>query len=375
MAAPSGCPFAQIVKATAPVVAPHVRDIVDDFYPRMMKNNPETKAFFNPANQLEDPPKQRMALANAVVAYASNIDDLTPLLGAVEIISHKHCALRVAPEHYPIVHDNLMASIAEKLGAAVTPEVGKGWSEAVLALADILIQTEKKLHDQAADRSGGWRGAKDFKVSAVRMITEDCAEVTFVPADDSSTPIDFTAGQFLTLHLKQEGATPRHYTVTSAPGKPFLQCCVKKLKGGFVSNLVHNFKEGDVVGLSPPFGTFAMGEKPAVLISAGIGATPMKAFLDVHKSKVKMAMHVDKSEATHPFRQEFLDSGVSTHFHYTSQDGRPTAEDLVKLVEPHIADCDFYLCGPDSFLASMKTALTSAGASGVHVDVFGPALA
>ena len=94
-AAASGCPFAGIIKATAPAVAPKVPEIVNDFYPRMFAQNPETKAFFNPANQFEEPPRQRMALANAVVAYASNIEDLTPLAGAVEVIAHKHAALTV----------------------------------------------------------------------------------------------------------------------------------------------------------------------------------------------------------------------------------------------------------------------------------------
>merc|ERR1719433_2120321 len=98
-------------------------------------------------------------------------------------------------------------------------------------------------------------------------------EVTFEPADGSKKPIDFTAGQFLTLHLNAEGMTP-------------------------------------------PFGHFGMNGKPAVLISAGIGATPMKAFLEANKGQVKMAVHVDRSDTTHPFRQEFVDSGVSTHFHY-----------------------------------------------------------
>merc|ERR1719311_65092 len=109
------CPFQFIIKATAPVVAPKVREIVDDFYPRMFKNNPEAQAFFNPANQFEEPPRQRMALANAVCAYATNIDNLGALTGAVKIIAHKHCALNVQPPHYQIVHDNLM----EQTGAAV----------------------------------------------------------------------------------------------------------------------------------------------------------------------------------------------------------------------------------------------------------------
>mmetsp|Transcript_44156 Transcript_44156/g.94669 ORF Transcript_44156/g.94669 Transcript_44156/m.94669 type:complete len:375 (-) Transcript_44156:114-1238(-) len=370
----SGCPFVDVVKATAPAVAPKAREIVDDFYPRMFKNNPETKAFFNPMNQFEDPPRQRMALTNAILAYATNIDQLDKLTGAVQIIAHKHCALRVEAVHYPIVHDNLMASIAHILGEAVTPEVGDGWSKAVMALAEVLIKEESKLYEEAAARPGGWRGAKDFKVSAVRDVGPDCKEVTFVKADGCQAPIEFTAGQFLTLHFTSEGATPRHYTVTSAPGQPFLQCCVKKLDKGVISNLVHNLKEGDVVGLSAPYGVFKLGERPAVLLSAGIGITPMKAFIATNKGQISYLLHTDKSEATVPFKQEIEDSGVKVDFHYTSKDGRMSADELTSKVKPYVADCDFFLCGPADWIVSTKKVLEDAGATSVSVDLFGPQL-
>merc|ERR1719428_1272776 len=89
------CPFHEIVKATVPAVAPRAREIVDDFYPRMFANNPETKALFNPANQFEEPNRQRMALTNAVLAYAGNIENLGALAEAVAIITHKHAGLVV----------------------------------------------------------------------------------------------------------------------------------------------------------------------------------------------------------------------------------------------------------------------------------------
>merc|ERR1719327_93676 len=130
----------------------------------------------------------------------------------------------------------------------------------------------------AEARAGGWRGVKDFKLVKKRKVAADCMEFTFEPVDGKG-PIDFTAGQFLTLHLKMEGATPRHYTVTNAPGQEFLQCCTRKVSGGFVSNALHSLEEGSVVGLAAPFGVFGLKDGPAVLISAGIGATPMKAFL------------------------------------------------------------------------------------------------
>lgn len=340
----------------------------------MFKNNPETKAFFNPANQFADPPLQRLALANAIVAYASNIDNLGALTDAVAIIAHKHCGLSVAPEHYGIVHKNLMESIASILGEVVTPEIGDGWSEAVLALAQILIDTERGLYTMAAERTGGWCGVKDFKVASTRNVTDNCMEITFEDADNKG-PIDFTPGQFLTLHVKQEGATPRHYTVTSAPGQSYLQCCVKRIPGGFVSNVVHSLKEGDVVGLAPPFGVFGTKGGPVVLLSAGIGATPMKAFLASVPEKVQFLVHIDKTAAAHPFKAEMEASGVKSKFIYTQEVGRPSMEQLVEEdLKPFLSECDFLVCGPSQFLASAKASLQAAGAKSVSVDVFGPAL-
>jgi len=371
----SGCPFAAIVKATAPAVAPKAREIVDDFYPRMFKNNPETKALFNPANMHADPPLQRLALANAVVAYASNVDQLDKLTDAVEVITNKHCGLGVMPDHYSIVHKNLMEAIAHVLGDVVTPEIGTAWSDAVLALAKVFTEAETHLYAKAAARRGGWKGVKDFKVFKIRHATADCAEFTFKPIDGNG-PIDFTPGQFLTVHLFKEGATPRHYTITNAPGKDFLQCCTKKTPGGFVSDFLHSLKEGDVVGLAPPFGVFTMKDGPAVLISAGIGATPMKCFNECFPGQVKLILHVDKNEEAHPFKEEMLASNARTHFVYTEKSGRPVAKKLVEnIIKPYLTECNFYLCGPGPFLEEWKIALEEAGAKSVNLDIFGPVLA
>lgn len=374
------CPFAAIVGATAPAVAPKVPEIINDFYPRLFKENPETKAFFNPANQFKDPPLQRQALGNAVVAYASNIENLGALTGAVEIIAHKHCGLSVAPEHYPIVHKNLMASIGHVLGDVVTPEIGSGWSEAVLFLAKVLWEKEEELYKMAEARAGGWRGKKDFKVIQIRQVSAKCKEFTF-EAVEGTGPIDFTPGQFLTLHLGIDGATPRHYTVTSAPGESYLKCCIKNVDNGFVSGSMHSLEVGMVVGLSPPFGVFGLHEKPAVLISAGIGITPMKCFLESNPGQIRFALHVDRDEAEHPFKADIEaltgeNKDVETECWYTSKKGRPTAEQLVEgFLKPYIKDCDFYLCASPEMQGSLQKALKEAGAEGVYVDSFTPELA
>ena len=117
-----------------------------------------------------------------------------------------------------------------------------------------------------------------------------------------------------------------------------------------------------------------MREKPAVLVSAGIGATPMKSFMTSSPDRVKFALHVDKNEDAVPFKDVF--EKFASKFHYTSIDGRPTGSNLVEnFLKPFVTECDFYVCGPPGFLADVKVALEAAGAKEVFVDVFGPALA
>ncbi len=68
------------------------------FYSRMFKNDPEVRYMFNKAHQASG--CQPTALANSVLAYAQNIEDLTPLAEAVELICQKHVSLEIWPEHY-----------------------------------------------------------------------------------------------------------------------------------------------------------------------------------------------------------------------------------------------------------------------------------
>jgi nitric oxide dioxygenase len=117
-----------IVKAVTPVVAENAETITSNFYPRMFEGNPEVLAYFNQAHQFEG--AQPQALANAVCAYFSNIDNLGALGPSVDLIANKHCSLGIQPEQYPIVGKHLLDAIAEVLGDAVTPEIAAAVTEA-----------------------------------------------------------------------------------------------------------------------------------------------------------------------------------------------------------------------------------------------------
>lgn len=357
-----------IIKATAPIVGPKALEITQTFYPMMLGDHPELFAFFNRANQAKG--KQPQALAAAICAYATHVDQLDVLGPAVELMAVKHCGLQVLPEHYAIVHKYVMQAVAKVLGDVVTPEIGAAWSEAVLFLAKVLIDREEALYKEAEARRGGWRGWRDFTLVAKEQAATDI--VTFTFEQPQAGPIDFTAGQFVSVRVDPAGdsrTSPRHYTVTSAPGDPFLQISVKKIPGGIVSNFLHELPVGQTVQLSPPFGAFTPGTGSAVLVSAGIGITPMVALQ--RSLDVQLAVHVDRTEAAHAFRGAFPCQSLY------SADGRPDADQIAAAALGAGAEHDFYVCGPGSFMKDVKQAIANRGVSAgrIHHEAFGPQLA
>lgn len=368
----------KVIKATAPVVAPHANTITSVFYPKMISNNPEVLEFFNKTNQAGG--RQASTLANAIVAYALNIDNLGALGPAVELMVHKHCALNVQPEHYPIVYKNLMEAVVEVLGDAVTPEVGHAWSESVLALAEILIDAEKDMYQKAANKEGGWFGWKEFTLIKRADLTSSIAEFAFQPSDGMLSNYAFLPGQYMTVKLPSHDGSllaPRHYTITSSPGDDFLQCTVKNLQDGEVSGMMHTLKEGDKVNLGPPFGVFTMDEsKPAVLISAGIGITPMKAFAEqAEKGKgTFLAVHVDESKECHVYKNIADKAYKSVNIYGHNYDAiMEEFADAVKVTKGK--DCAHYICGPPTFMAATYRSLikeVGVPSENVHYEVFGP---
>ena len=142
-----------VVKSTAPILAEHGETLTRHFYKRMFSHNPEVVPLFSQKNQASG--VQQKALAAAICAYAANIDNLPALSETVERIAQKHVSLQIKPEHYPIVGENLLASIREVLGAGATDDIINAWGEAYGFLADILIGREKQIYQEhAAQRQG-----------------------------------------------------------------------------------------------------------------------------------------------------------------------------------------------------------------------------
>lgn len=132
----------EIVKATAPVLQAKGVEITTRMYERLFDEYPETKAFF--ANTKDG---QAERLANAVIAYAQNIENLEALGPSVTAIAKKHVAVNVQAQHYPIVGTVLLAAMQDVLGESASDEIIEAWKEAYFFLADIFIEEEKSLYE------------------------------------------------------------------------------------------------------------------------------------------------------------------------------------------------------------------------------------
>ncbi|KAI1087424.1 flavohemo protein [Rostrohypoxylon terebratum] len=406
VAAPISPEHIAIVKATAPVLKEHGTTITTLFYKNLIAANPELKNVFSMSNQ--ESGAQPRALAAAVFAYASYVDDLGQLKAAVERIAHKHESLNVQPDQYPIVGKYLLEAVAAVLGDACTPEIGEAWTAAYAALADIFINREQQLY-VAHENWPGWRR---FKIQRKVPETSEITSFYLVPEDEKPLP-SFLPGQYVSLQVfvPQMGhMQPRQYSLSEAPRSDYFRISVKREKGkqlgvpGLISNLLHdNYKEGDMLELTAPAGEFFVDPKentnnPIALLSAGVGFTPMLSILNssLHagsRRRISWVHGVHSSEAR-AFKDhirdvcaEDTDNNIKTTFFVTSpQQGEVQGvdyhfagrTDLTK-VDPNDAlflgdaGAEYYICGPFSYMKDVEKYLLGAGVGPerIHLEVFG----
>lgn len=381
----------EIIKATVPALEIHANDITEHFYPLLFEQHPEVIPYFNQTNQGKG--TQPKALANAVVAYGANIDELGNLSDAVKKIVHKHASLDIQPEHYDAVGSCLLQAIKAVLGEAATEEVINAWAAAYGQLAQILIEAEESVYTNNENLPGGWRGEREF---IVKNRVDESVVITsfyFEPTDGQGVPA-FEAGQFITVVLDDVDGLPvrRNYSLSDAPGKEYLRISVKREPNGSVSNYLHNHLQvGDTVKLLSPCGYFTLrkNDRPLVLLTGGVGITPAISMLNTEAGSGRNIhfIHAALNTSVHAFKSH-VDKLSEDHKHISpfyvysepSQFCTPHAEgfisrELIQGLLPDDLDVEFYFLGPKPF---MVTALKIAREMGVpeaqiHYEFFGPA--
>ncbi|WP_202593431.1 NO-inducible flavohemoprotein [Tolumonas lignilytica] len=385
-----------LVRATVPVLRSSGVALTSHFYNRMFTHNPELKNVFNQGHQNSG--RQQEALAGAVLAYAENIDDPSVLLPVVERIAHKHVSLNIRAEHYAIVGKHLLASIQEVLGDAATPELIDAWSAAYTSLADLFINIESDLYQQAIDTQGGWTGWRPFRICRKVKESNEITSFYFEPLDGGEVPA-FRPGQYISVRLyvaEWDLFQPRQYSLSDAPENNYLRISVKRESAndlkpeGKVSNLLHeHYDEGQIVELSAPYGDFYLNETsqaPVVLFSGGVGITPMVSILNhmvkKHSQREIHFVHSARSQEAHAFREHaeqlanqhnvrvrfFYDHLAETAAHIAQA---PCALETVLPQNP--TEAEYYLCGPISFMRHYISELKRLGVSAdnIYAEAFG----
>lgn len=380
-----------IIKSTIPLLESAGPALTRHFYQRMFSHNPELQHIFNMTHQKTG--RQSVALFEAIAAYAKHIDSLEALSSAVERIAHKHTSFNIQPEHYQIVGHHLIETLRELAPEAFTSEVEQAWTDAYLFLAKIFIDREGELYLQRKQAAGGWRDARPFVVSEKRMESELVTSFILTPQDGLPV-LDYLPGQYLSIEVTPHGASYkeiRQYSLSQASNGEHYRISVKRegLDSGHkgrVSNHLHDdVQEGDIINVYAPAGDFhyVERERPVVLISAGVGVTPMQAMLQTlakHNKQAVIYLHACHS----PFQHSFVDETATLvatqqwqqHIWYLQGEQGKSRQGLMELddVELPLAEGDFYLCGPVSFMQDIVTQLTRLGVNPerIHYEMFGP---
>jgi ferredoxin-NADP reductase/MOSC domain-containing protein YiiM/ferredoxin len=244
-----------------------------------------------------------------------------------------------------------------------------------------------------------WPG---FRQSAVTAITHESDSAISIRLEDpTGTPLPAARpGQYLTVRVqpdKGQRALLRNYSLSGLPGAGYYRITVKREREGAVSGYLHSHLAiGDRLDIAAPRGTFILDQTqaPLLLISAGIGATPVLAMLAAlgqeHSDREIWCLYSAHNGREHPFAAEARSLVASlpnarAHVYYSSPDpmdlegrdfdsaGRLTASVLAELSPP--AAAEVYMCGPTSFMDDISAGLAALGfdASRVHTEVFGPA--
>jgi ferredoxin-NADP reductase/MOSC domain-containing protein YiiM len=247
------------------------------------------------------------------------------------------------------------------------------------------------------EQAPAWPGFKQMRVAQKRKESDGVISFVLVPIDAQAPPL-FRPGQFVVVRLQVDSDKPpvfRSYSLSDLPRTDRFRISVKSESNGVGSSFLCNrVQEGDLLDVSAPRGEFTLqpGEDPVVLLSAGVGVTPVMSMLHALAAERSQRevwwIYGARNRSEHPFAKESrsLLEQLSRERSYVVY-SRPAAADqpgvdfdatghielalLGKIGVPRNAE--FYLCGPSSFLADLRAGLRNWGVPDehVHMEIFG----
>ncbi len=278
------------------------------------------------------------------------------------------------------------------------PALSKGWQASFqVMLKQMSSPTEGNPGLANEEQAPAWSGFRQMKVTSVRKESDSVTSFSLVLVDGQTLPVAL-AGQFVALRLQVERDKPaviRSYSLSGLPGADQFRVSVKGEPNGIGSSFLSNqVREGDVLDVSAPRGSFTLlpGDDPVVLISAGVGATPVMSMLHAlaaeRSERHVWWIHGARNRANHPFAEESrsllkqLPRGRGYILYSKPAVTDELREDydasghielglLERIGVPR--NGEFYLCGPSLFLENLRDGLRDWGvpAEQVHMEIFG----
>ena len=284
------------------------------------------------------------------------------------------------------------------LRALRVPALSPGWQASFRALLDG-EPGRGNAGLTATSPPPSWPGFRRLTVTGIEQESDAVISIRLENPDGTPLPAP-CPGQYLTLRIESdhdERSVLRNYSLSGPPDAGYYRITVKREQNGTASGYLHTrLGVGDQLDIAAPRGTFILDRTaaPVLLISAGIGATPVLAMLHAlaaeRTEREVWWLHGARSGRDHAFAAEaraLLASlpTVHTHIYYSRPDpvdlegrdfdsaGRLTAASLAELDPPRNAEA--YLCGPTPFMDEISSGLAAIGLDGsrIHTEPFGPA--
>jgi ferredoxin-NADP reductase/MOSC domain-containing protein YiiM/ferredoxin len=283
------------------------------------------------------------------------------------------------------------------LRALRIPALSAGWQGSFRALLDGEAQGGNAGLATASPQAA-WPGFRRLAVTAIRKESDAVISVRFEDPDGKPLPAA-RPGQYLTLRVKPEEAKRpllRNYSLCGPPDAGYYRIAVKREHDGAASTYLHTrLAVGDQLEVAAPRGTFLLDESdaPVLLISAGIGATPVMAMLNAlaekHSKREIWWLQGARNGHEHSFAAEtrsllaaFPNARTRVYYSRPGADdvegrefdtaGRLTPSLLLELEPPRNAQA--YICGPSRFMDEISAGLASIGLGPpqIHTEPFGP---
>jgi nitric oxide dioxygenase len=375
-----------IIEATLPLVGERMPAIAKKFYGRLFSAHPELlDGLFSRSNQKNG--SQQQALSGSIAGFATHLvndpDSVPEVL--LSRIAHKHVSLGIQPEQYDIVYKHLFDAIAEELSEVITAEIAAAWTEVYWLMAHALIKLENGLYAGAASDKP-WA---PWTVVGKEVAGSEAVTFTLEPADD--TPVTpARPGQYVGVKVQLADGIHqvRQYSLSADIGSKVRVFTAKLDSAGEVSPVLHgDVAVGDQLMLSNPCGdiTLSEGDHPLVLVSAGIGCTPMASILrslaEQDSKREILVLHAESSLERWALREQMnldveqLDSAELELWLETPIEG--SHEGFMSLEDVSIPEnASVYLCGPLPFMQKIRSQTLESGvpAERIHYEVFGPDL-